>query len=117
VVVGYVGTGPLGQERQIGFVNRELGDTEDVWPRLFAERGKPHQVPVLVLISESVDSASGIATSATGRFYYPEDSEVDIDLWFFCILTDKYGAAGDFSRACVIAHEIGHQVENLTGVL
>jgi uncharacterized protein len=107
---------PPGQERQVEFVKRVLGDTEDVWTRLYRERGKQYQPPVLVLFSESVDSACGFATAATGPFYCPADSKVYIDLSFYDDLSTKFGAAGDFAQAYVIAHEIGHHIQNLTGV-
>jgi predicted metalloprotease len=113
---GGVGAVPAGQEKQVEFVKRVLGDTEDVWTRLYAERGKQYQPPVLVLFAESVDSACGFATSATGPFYCPADSKVYIDLSFYDDLTNKYGATGDFAQAYVIAHEIGHHIQNLTGV-
>jgi hypothetical protein len=97
------------------FVRRVLGDTEDVWAALFRANGAEYQPPRLVLFSGAVDSACGRAGSATGPFYCPGDSQVYIDLSFYDDLARRFGAPGDFAQAYVIAHEVGHHIQNLMG--
>jgi predicted metalloprotease len=97
------------------FVRVVLGDTEDVWTDLFAKLGKRYDVPKLVLFSSSIDSQCGFAESTIGPFYCPADRKVYIDLSFYEDLRQKLGAPGDFAQAYVIAHEIGHHVQNLLG--
>ncbi len=97
------------------FVSVVLADTEDVWTKLFREKGKSYVRPKLVLFSGSVSSACGMASSAVGPFYCAEDSHVYIDFAFYEELKSKFGAPGDFAQAYVIAHEIGHHVQNLLG--
>ena len=92
-----------------------LKDTEDVWTKLFAERGERYRAPKMVLFSGSERSACGGATSATGPFYCPGDEKVYLDTSFFTQLERELGAPGDFAQAYVIAHEVGHHVQNLTG--
>jgi predicted metalloprotease len=92
-----------------------LGSTEDVWNEIFAERGARYDAPRLVLFSDAVRSACGTAQSAVGPFYCPRDGQVYIDLTFFRELDQRFGAPGDFAQAYVIAHEVGHHVQNLTG--
>lgn len=99
------------------FVGAVLADTEDVWSALFKQRGRTYQEPKLVLFSGQVRSACGIAGSATGPFYCPADKKVYIDLDFYRDLSDRYQAPGDFAQAYVIAHEIGHHVQNQLGIL
>lgn len=99
------------------FVSVVLADTEDFWTRQFAESGLTYEPPKMVLFTGSVNTASGYATSATGPFYSPADKTVYIDLSFFADMAAKYGAGGDFAQAYVIAHEVGHHVQNLLGVL
>ncbi len=93
-----------------------LADTEDVWHELFAARGETYIEPHLVLFDDGVNSACGFATAAVGPFYCPGDSKVYLDLTFFDELSQRFGAPGDFAQAYVIAHEIGHHVQNLLGV-
>src|SRR5262249_43990462 len=103
------------QEEQKEFVGVALKDTEDVWEKLFDEKGKTYKKPKLVLFTGQVDSACGNASSAVGPFYCPGDQKVYIDLDFFRELSDRFGAPGEFARAYVIAHEVGHHVQNLLG--
>jgi predicted metalloprotease len=98
------------------FVVRVLGDTEDTWTKLLGQAGGQYRPPKLVLFRGAVDSACGLASSAVGPFYCPPDSQVYLDTTFFQELRDRFGAPGDFARAYVIAHEIGHHVQNLLGV-
>ncbi len=94
-----------------------LADTEHTWNRIFAEGGASYPEPTLVLFSEGVASACGTASSAVGPFYCPRDGSVYIDLGFFRELRDRFGASGDFAQAYVIAHEVGHHVQNVTGTM
>jgi uncharacterized protein len=106
------------EQQQMGeFVSVILADTEDFWTRQFTESGLTYAPPQLVLFTGSVNTASGYATSATGPFYSPADKTVYIDLSFFDDMAKKYGAGGDFAEAYVVAHEVGHHVQNLLGVL
>ncbi len=98
------------------FVAVVLKDTEDVWGALFAAAGRTYEPPAVVLFSGGVQSACGVAGSSTGPFYCPADGKVYIDLSFYDELRDRFGAPGDFAQAYVIAHEIGHHVQNLLGV-
>ncbi len=104
-----------------GFVSAVLGSTEDVWGKLYTEGKGPggggaYAAPTLTLFSGSVQSACGGATSAVGPFYCPADSKVYLDTGFFQDLSDRFGAPGDFAQAYVIAHEVGHHLQNLSGV-
>lgn len=94
-----------------------LADTEDTWKALFAEMGMTYQEPNLVLYSGVVQSACGFAQSAVGPFYCPGDQKVYLDLSFFEDLSSRFAAPGDFAQAYVIAHEIGHHVQNLLGIM
>lgn len=94
-----------------------LADTEDTWNRIFAENGSTYPEPTLVLFEDAVASACGTASSAVGPFYCPRDRQVYIDLGFFRQLHDRFGAPGDFAQAYVIAHEVGHHVQNLAGTM
>jgi predicted metalloprotease len=102
------------QERGV-FVEHVLGETEDVWRALFQRMGKTYKDPKLILFRGHVNSACGSASSAVGPFYCPGDQQVYIDLSFFDLLERRLGAKGDFARAYVIAHEIGHHVQSLLG--
>ena len=104
------------QDTQANFVKRVLGDTEDVWNDLFQRAGTRYVEPHLVLFSGRVDSACGTADAATGPFYCPADQKVYIDLSFYDDLSSRFGAPGDFAQAYVIAHEVGHHVQNLLGI-
>ena len=97
------------------FVSVVLADTEDTWQTIFQQNGMVYQQPKLVLFKGSVDSACGYAQSAMGPFYCPGDQKVYIDLDFYRELKDTLGAPGDFAQAYVIAHEVGHHVQNLVG--
>jgi hypothetical protein len=99
------------------FAQKILGDTEDTWSQIFARAGQRYPPPTLVLFSDSVDSACGLSSAAVGPFYCPGDRKVYLDLSFFRELDQRFGAPGDFAQAYVIAHEIGHHVQNLAGVL
>src|SRR5258706_7297237 len=98
------------------FVKVVLGYTEDVWGELFSQQGKQYQQPTLVLFRNSVQSACGFASSASGPFYCPRDEEVYIDLSFYQELQDRFKAPGDFAMAYVVAHEVGHHVQKLLGI-
>lgn len=97
------------------FVKVVLAETEDVWNKILAEQGQTYQEPVLVLFRGGVQSACGSASSATGPFYCPGDSKLYIDLSFYQDMQDKLGAPGDFAMAYVVAHEVGHHIQNLMG--
>lgn len=106
------------QEEQLKqFVSVVLADTEDFWTQAFEQQGRVYEKPYLVLFSGSVQTASGVATSATGPFYSPADRTIYVDLSFFQELTDRFQAPGDFAQAYVIAHEAGHHVQKLLGIL
>ncbi len=94
-----------------------LADTEEVWGELFKKSGKTYVPPKLVLFSGQVNSACGTASSAVGPFYCGEDRSVYIDLAFFSELRTRFGAGGDFAQAYVLAHEVGHHVQNLMGTM
>lgn len=97
------------------FVKVVLADTEDVWNKLFRETGSSYQAPTLVLFREAVESGCGSASSAMGPFYCPADSKVYIDLSFYQELQSRFQAPGDFAMAYVVAHEVGHHIQNLMG--
>jgi predicted metalloprotease len=101
---------------QVDFVRAILGETEAVWGAYFKDMGKVYTRPKLVLFSGQVGSACGFASSASGPFYCPGDQKVYIDLAFYRQLATEFGAPGDFARAYVIAHEVGHHVQNLLGI-
>ena len=106
------------EENQMAqFVSVVLADTEEVWGKIFAASGASYRKPTLVLFRDQVQSACGYATAASGPFYCPSDEKVYIDLSFCDDLQKKYGAYGDFAVAYVIAHEIGHHVQNQMGIL
>lgn len=102
------------EDQMAEFVTRVLGFTEDVWSEIFAEAGLEYREPTLVLFTDVVQSACGMNTAATGPFYCPPDQNVYIDLGFFREL-ERMGGGGDFARAYVIGHEIGHHVQKLLG--
>ena len=104
------------KDPQIDFVRAILGETEDVWTTYFTSMGKTYTKPKLVLFSGQVSSACGFASTAAGPFYCPGDQKVYIDLAFYQQLATQFGAPGDFARAYVIAHEVGHHVQNLLGI-
>lgn len=94
-----------------------LAETEDTWKGIFQSRGQTYTPPTMVLFSNGVRSACGMASSASGPFYCPGDRKLYLDLTFFNELSTKFGASGDFANAYVIAHEVGHHVQNLLGIL
>lgn len=123
-------SGGSGYEQQVGsrpstpsddemtaFVRTVLAETETTWSTIFKQSGETYPEPTLVLFSGSTRSACGQASSATGPFYCPGDRKVYLDTQFFAQLEQQFDAAGDFAQAYVIAHEVGHHVQNLTGVL
>jgi len=105
------------RDKQTDFVARVLGDTEDVWGQEFQKMGSRYQPPKLELFRGQVGSACGLASAAMGPFYCPGDQKVYLDLAFFDELSQRFGAPGDFARAYVIAHEIGHHVQNQLGLM
>jgi hypothetical protein len=105
-----------GDDEMKDFVARVLGTTERTWERIFASEGRRYERPRLVLFTGAVQSACGMAQSAMGPFYCPGDSKVYIDLSFYRDMKSKLGASGDFAEAYVIAHEVGHHVQNLLGI-
>lgn len=114
---GSAGGQPETADEMKRFVSVVLAETEDVWHELFKLSGKNYRDPTLVLFSGGVSSACGFASSASGPFYCPGDSKVYLDTQFFDELARRFGAPGDFAQAYVIAHEVGHHVQNQIGVL
>ena len=98
------------------FVAVVLADTEDAWNDVFRQMGRKYEEPRLVLFTDVIQSGCGFARGATGPFYCPQDRQVYIDLGFFRQLQERLGAGGDFAEAYVIAHEVGHHVQNLLGI-
>ena len=106
------------EDKELGeFVGVILADTEDVWNQVFRQAGEQYREPKLVLFTNATESACGYAQSATGPFYCSGDEKVYIDLGFFQEMQQRLGARGDFAWAYVIAHEVGHHVQNLLGVM
>jgi predicted metalloprotease len=104
------------EQQMVEFVSVILADTEDTWGRKLEEAGSRYREPTLVLFTGSVDSACGYASAATGPFYCPADEKLYLDVSFFDELGRRLGAPGDFAQAYVIAHEVGHHVQNLLGI-
>jgi len=111
---------PAGQppqdDPQARFVAQVLKGTEEAWGQVFARGGNPYEKPVLVLFDGRVESACGLASAAVGPFYCPADRKLYLDTAFFRELSQRFGAPGDFAQAYVIAHEVGHHVQNLLGL-
>lgn len=105
------------EQEQAKFCRQVLASTEDIWADVFKDMGRTYTPPTLVLFTNSVQSACGSASSAVGPFYCSGDQKLYIDLSFFKQMENQLGAEGDFARAYVIAHEVGHHVENLLGSL
>jgi predicted metalloprotease len=110
------GPGPASADPQADFVSVILADTEDTWGQIFASSGRSYEPPRLVLFNDATPSACGLGQAAMGPFYCPQDRQVYIDLGFFRELDRRFGAPGDFAQAYVIAHEVGHHVQNLLGI-
>jgi uncharacterized protein len=107
---------PPADDRMAAFVSTVLADTEDVWKDLFAKAGSTYQEPRMVLYRGTTQTACGQGQAAMGPFYCPGDQKVYIDLGFYETLKNRLGAPGDFAQAYVIAHEVGHHVQNLLGI-
>jgi predicted metalloprotease len=103
------------EEKQYEFTTVVLRDTEIVWTELFKQKRLDYKIPTLVVFTNQVDSACGMADAAVGPFYCPGDSKIYIDLSFYTTLDQELGAPGEFARAYVIAHEVGHHVQRLLG--
>ncbi len=112
---GPVGQAP-GDDPQAKFIGVVLKDTENTWNAVFQKSGQRYAEPTLVLFDGRVSSACGMASAAVGPFYCPADSKVYLDLAFFRELERRFGAPGDFAQAYVVAHEVGHHVQNLLGL-
>jgi predicted metalloprotease len=111
------GPGPAANDEASQFVSVVLADTEDTWNTIFRDKfGRDYPEPELVLFTDAVQSACGFAQAAMGPFYCPRDRRVYIDLAFYRELRDRFRAPGDFAQAYVIAHEVGHHVQTVTGV-
>ena len=104
------------EEPLVQVVSFVLDDTQKTWTQILSSQRVPYQHAKLVLFRDSIDSACGMAQSATGPFYCPEDEKVYIDLGFFDELRQRFGAPGEFAEAYVLAHEVGHHVQKLTGI-
>ncbi len=107
---------PPADDQMARFVSTVLADTEDVWKKVFAQRGSRYVEPHLVLFRGATPTACGTGQSAMGPFYCPADQKVYIDLNFYQTLKNQLGAPGEFAEAYVIAHEVGHHVQNLLGI-
>lgn len=108
---------PAEEEELMEFVSVVLAETEDVWNEVFQKEGGQYREPGLVIYSGSTQSGCGVASSGTGPFYCPADEKVYLDLSFFEELKRNFQAPGDYAMAYVIAHEVGHHVQNLTGIM
>jgi uncharacterized protein len=102
-------------DERASFTKVVMADTEDVWGKLFSQAGNQYRAPTLVLFRDGVQSACGMASSASGPFYCPGDQQVYIDLSFFKELQERFNAPGDFAMAYVVAHEVGHHIQYLNG--
>jgi uncharacterized protein len=109
-------SGVRDNDPQARFIAVALGDTEDTWREVFRQRGQAYVPPVLVLFNQATQSACGVGRAEVGPFYCPADRKVYLDLSFFRELDERFGAPGDFAQAYVVAHEVGHHVQNLLGI-
>lgn len=109
--------GPPADDTTTQFMRVLLADTEDTWTTLFREQGRQYVPPTLVLFSEATESACGLGQSAMGPFYCPGDQKVYLDLSFFAELDTRFGAPGEFAQAYVVAHEVGHHIQTITGAM
>lgn len=114
--IGQPQSGPALSDETDRFVARVLATTEDSWGAWFAAQGQQYPAPTLVLFANSIRSACGSASSASGPFYCPADRKIYLDTSFFDELATRFGAAGDFAAAYVIAHEVGHHIQTITGL-
>lgn len=105
------------EEEAKKFVSVVLADTEDVWNDIFRKNGRTYREPKLVIFRDQVQSACGRTSAAVGPFYCPGDMTIYIDLGFYDELKTRFGAPGDFAQAYVIAHEVGHHIQNLLGTM
>lgn len=103
------------EDERANFVKVVLADTEDVWNQLFAQSGQDYPEPTLVLFRDGVQSGCGSASAQTGPFYCPADQKLYIDLSFYEDLQNRFQAPGDFAMAYVVAHEVGHHIQTITG--
>lgn len=108
---------PPAHDQMTRFVSTVLADTEDTWTELFRASGATYVPPKLVLFSGSTPTACGTGQTASGPFYCPGDQKVYIDLSFYRLMQQRFGVSGDFAQAYVIAHEVGHHVQNLMGIM
>ena len=109
---------PADDDEQEAFVRFVTGEIDETWTAIFAESGSTYEIPTTVLYTQGVQTnGCGSAPSSVGPFYCPADRKIYIDLSFFRELSERFGAPGDFARAYVIAHEAGHHVQNLLGVM
>jgi len=99
------------------FTSAVLGSTEDIWGEIFRQQGRQYDVPKLTVFSDRIQSACGLSSAAVGPFYCPGDRKVYLDLSFFRELQSRFRAPGDFAQAYVIAHEVGHHVQNMLGTM
>ncbi len=111
------GPAPAPTDETGRFVSVVLASTEDVWSEIFRQSGRTYQPPKLVLYSGRIDTACGLGAAASGPFYCPGDQRLYIDLAFFQLMRERLGAPGDFAQAYVVAHEVGHHVQNLLGTM
>ncbi|GAC1317109.1 MAG: neutral zinc metallopeptidase [Collimonas sp.] len=105
------------EDRQTKFVRTVLADTEDVWTQIFRANGKTYAPPTLVLFSNATPTACGTGQTASGPFYCPGDRKVYIDLSFYQLMQQRFHVSGEFAQAYVIAHEVGHHVQNMMGIM
>ena len=111
------GTAPPANDRQAAFVKTVLADTEDTWTKLFGEQGRQYAKPTLHLFTGAIQTACGTGQSASGPFYCPGDQDIYIDLGFYRTMQERFNVAGEFAQAYVIAHEVGHHVQNQLGIM
>ncbi|MGB8816313.1 MAG: neutral zinc metallopeptidase [Rhizobiaceae bacterium] len=104
-------------DKMTAFVKTVLAETEDTWSGIFEANGEKYPAPTMVLFDGQVRSACGLASAASGPFYCPGDQKLYIDLSFYDQLSNQFGASGDFAQAYVLAHEVGHHIQNITGIL
>lgn len=114
--VGSRPAGPRPDDKTADFITAVLGSTEDVWSKIYAENGSQYELPTLQIFENATQGGCGGASAAMGPFYCPADQKVYIDLSFCEELREKYNAPGDFAVAYVVAHEVGHHVQNLMGI-